>query len=79
MVCLAYNCCGIVQATCITEPRVEKPHFWSELILDHLFFITVADNLQRLPLIPTIARMIFPFLGSTRNKHTGYTRDQVAT
>ncbi|KAI0195876.1 cytochrome P450 [Astrocystis sublimbata] len=54
-----------------------KPHFWQELILDHLFFITVADNLRRFPLIPTLAKLVFPFLSSIKNKHTGYTREKV--
>ncbi|KAI0407184.1 putative cytochrome P450 [Xylaria palmicola] len=54
-----------------------KPHFWQELILGHLFFITVADNLRRFPLVPTIAKMLFPFMSSIKNKHTGYTRKKV--
>jgi hypothetical protein len=48
------------------------------LILEHLFFITVADNLRRFPLVPTLARLLFPSSVATQNKHTGYTRDQVA-
>jgi Cytochrome P450 len=55
-----------------------KPHFWSELILEHLFFITVADNLRRFPLVPTLARLVFPSSVAIRNKHTGFTRDRVA-
>lgn len=54
-----------------------EPHFWQELILGHLFWITVADNLRRLPLVPSLARLIFPFTEGIRNKHTGYTRDMV--
>ncbi|KAI9168061.1 putative cytochrome P450 [Paramyrothecium foliicola] len=54
-----------------------KPHFWQELILDHLFLITIADNLRRFPLVPTISRLLFPFLSSIKNKHTGYTRAKV--
>ncbi|KAI0390650.1 cytochrome P450 [Xylariaceae sp. FL0594] len=56
---------------------IEKPHFWQELILGHLFYITVADNLRRLPFLPTIARFIMPFLSSIKAKHVGYTRDKV--
>lgn len=54
-----------------------KPHFWAELIEGHLFFITVADNIRRLPLGPTLGRIVAPFTSAIRNKHTGYTRDQV--
>ncbi|KAF9776196.1 hypothetical protein IL306_005670 [Fusarium sp. DS 682] len=54
-----------------------KPHFWQELILDHLFFITVADNLRRFPLVPTIARLLFPFISAVSKTHTNYTRAKV--
>lgn len=62
----------------LTFGGLGKPHFWSELILEHLFFITVADNLRRFPLVPKLARLLFPCSSAIRNKHTGYTRDQVA-
>ncbi|KAL9050599.1 MAG: hypothetical protein Q9206_005030, partial [Seirophora lacunosa] len=56
-----------------------KPHFWPELILEHLFFITVVDNLRRYPLFVTLGKWILPkFTVSTRNKHTGYARNQVS-
>jgi hypothetical protein len=54
-----------------------KPHFWTELILGHLFFITVADNLRHIPLVPTIARALVPALSSLRKDHMQYTRDKV--
>ncbi|KAJ4011793.1 orf9b protein [Fusarium irregulare] len=54
-----------------------KPHFWQELILDHLFFITVADNLRRFPLVPSIARLLFPFISAVAKTHTNYTRAKV--
>ncbi|KAL8955076.1 MAG: hypothetical protein Q9193_006923 [Seirophora villosa] len=57
-----------------------KPHFWPELILEHLFFITVVDNLRRYPLFVTLGKWILPkFTVSTRNKHTGYARNQVSS
>lgn len=57
-----------------------KPHYWPELILEHLFFITVVDNLRRYPLFVTLGKWILPtFTVSTRNKHTGYARNQVST
>ncbi|KAI9878967.1 MAG: Cytochrome P450 monooxygenase orf9 [Pleopsidium flavum] len=56
----------------------EKPHFWSELILSHLFFITVLDNLRRYPLFVSIGKLILPFATTAvRDKHSGYTRNQV--
>ncbi|KAL8708612.1 MAG: hypothetical protein Q9220_006548 [cf. Caloplaca sp. 1 TL-2023] len=35
-----------------------KPHFWPELILEHLFFITVVDNLRRYPLFVTLGNRL---------------------
>ncbi|KAL9040569.1 MAG: hypothetical protein Q9214_004436 [Letrouitia sp. 1 TL-2023] len=57
-----------------------KPHFWPELILEHLFFITVVDNLRRYPLFVTVGKWLLPkFTVATRNKHSGYARNQVST
>lgn len=56
---------------------IGKPHFWSELIVGHLFFVTVADNIRRLRLGPLVGRLCSPFTGAIRNKHTNYTREQV--
>lgn len=55
-----------------------EPHFWQEMILDHLYFVTVADNLRRLPFALTVARLLAPVLTAVRNKHSQYTRDKVA-
>ncbi|PYI24529.1 putative cytochrome P450 [Aspergillus violaceofuscus CBS 115571] len=54
-----------------------KPHFWSSLVEDHLYFVTVADNLRHFPVAKLIAKLLLPFLNSIRKKHTGYTRDKV--
>ncbi|KAH7322521.1 putative cytochrome P450 [Stachybotrys elegans] len=55
----------------------EKSHFWSDLILDHLYFITLADNLHRFPLLPTIARTLFPSTLVVQNRNSQYSRDMV--
>ncbi|KAH7405675.1 putative cytochrome P450, partial [Phaeosphaeria sp. MPI-PUGE-AT-0046c] len=54
-----------------------RPHFWTSLITNHLFFVMVADNLRRLPLIPTIAPYLVPAMRTLQNKHMAYTRDKV--
>ncbi|KAK2753895.1 hypothetical protein FQN54_007254 [Arachnomyces sp. PD_36] len=55
-----------------------EPHFWSELILEHLFFITVLDNLRRYPFFVTLGKIFLPFATvSVRNKHSGFSRKQV--
>ncbi|KAI5275995.1 hypothetical protein E4T47_01133 [Aureobasidium subglaciale] len=55
-----------------------KPHFWSELIEEHLFFITIVDNLRRYPLFVTLGRWIMPLTASLRDKHTELSREKVA-
>ncbi|KAJ4349462.1 uncharacterized protein N0V89_008077 [Didymosphaeria variabile] len=55
-----------------------KPHFWSELIVSHLYFITVLDNLRRYPSFVTMGKFLLPFATtSVRDKHSGYTREKV--
>ncbi|KAE8396119.1 hypothetical protein BDV23DRAFT_178178 [Aspergillus alliaceus] len=48
------------------------------MVEDHLYFITVADNLRHFPVVTLIAKLLSPFLNGIRRKHTGYTRDKVA-
>ncbi|KAL9123062.1 MAG: hypothetical protein Q9187_000389 [Circinaria calcarea] len=55
-----------------------KPHFWQELILSHLFYITVADNLRRFPLISSITKALFPSTVAVRNQNSMYSREKVA-
>ncbi|KAK3946263.1 putative cytochrome P450 [Diplogelasinospora grovesii] len=55
-----------------------KPHFWSELVLDHLYFITLADNLHRFPIIPYIVRTLFPSTLVVQNRNSKYSREIVA-
>ena len=54
-----------------------KPHFWPDLILNHLFFIILADNLRRFPLFPTLAKWLFPYTESFRGEHSNFTRQRV--
>ncbi|KAF9634223.1 Cytochrome P450 [Lasiodiplodia theobromae] len=59
--------------------RYGKPHFWQELILEHLFFVTVLDNLRRYPIVARIGKLLLPrFTVAIRDKHSGYSRDKVA-
>lgn len=49
------------------------------MIEEHLYFITILDNLRRYPLIAAIGKTILPHLTvSVRNKHTNYSRRKVA-
>lgn len=57
----------------------ETPHFWSDLIVDHLFGITIIDNLRRIPTIATLGKLVLPTLTSgVKEKHTGFSREKVA-
>lgn len=55
-----------------------KPHFWAELILDHLYFITLADNLRRFPLVVTLTKWFFPSTIAAQSKNSEYSRKQVS-
>ncbi|KAI9787993.1 MAG: hypothetical protein M1816_007297 [Peltula sp. TS41687] len=56
----------------------EEPHFWSRLIVSHLFFITVLDNLARYPFCVTLGKWILPQVTTAvRDRHSGYTRKKV--
>ncbi|KAF2492614.1 putative cytochrome P450, partial [Lophium mytilinum] len=56
-----------------------KPHFWSELIVKHLFFITVMDNMRRYPFLVALGKRIWPWATvAVMKKHSEYTRAQVA-
>lgn len=58
---------------------IGKSHFWSDMIEEHLYFITILDNSRRYPLIAAIGKLILPRLTTgVRNKHTNYSRQKVA-
>ena len=55
-----------------------KPHFWADLILEHLYFITLADNLRRIPVVTTLVTWLFPSTVATRSRNSEFSRQQVA-
>ncbi|KAI1858902.1 uncharacterized protein JN550_012361 [Neoarthrinium moseri] len=61
---------------CITNG---KSHFWSDMVVEHLFFVTVLDNLRRYPLVSALGRRLLPALTiGVRERHSGYSREKVA-
>ncbi|KAK8107114.1 uncharacterized protein PG998_009127, partial [Apiospora kogelbergensis] len=57
--------------------KEEKHHEWIDLILDHLFEITLVDNL-RFPIMATLGRLLLPSLTvAVRSKHSNYARKKV--
>lgn len=59
------------------ESFAEAPHFWFEMLIKYLFFVTLIDNLRRLPLVTTIGRLIAPFASGIQAKNMAYTRELV--
>ncbi|EMF14032.1 cytochrome P450 [Sphaerulina musiva SO2202] len=57
--------------------KAGTPHSWSELIVEHLYFITLADNLRRLPLVVTLWRLLFPSTLAHQNQNSRYSRKKV--
>ena len=55
-----------------------RPHFWVELLTKHLFFITLLDNLRRIPLFLPIGKYLLPKLTvGIRDKHANFSREKV--
>ncbi|KAF2796776.1 putative cytochrome P450 [Melanomma pulvis-pyrius CBS 109.77] len=52
-------------------------HSWIKLILDHLFFVTVADNLRRLAIFNTFAMYLAPLVNIVQKEHIQFTREKV--
>lgn len=53
-------------------------HAWSDLIAEHLYFITLADNIHRMPVVPTLFRAFFPSTLAVENRNSQYARAQIA-
>ncbi|KAK1689331.1 cytochrome P450 [Colletotrichum godetiae] len=54
-----------------------KPHSWSEIIVSHLYFITLVDNLRRLPFVARLTRVLFPSTLAVQNQNSQYSRKKV--
>ncbi|KAL8964069.1 MAG: hypothetical protein Q9183_004727 [Haloplaca sp. 2 TL-2023] len=59
------------------SPEAGKPHFWAEIIIEHLYFITLFDNLRRIGAIATLFRYLVPSTTLTQNKQSRYSREMV--
>lgn len=61
---------------CIEDGR---PHFWQQMISQHLYFITVGDNLRRYPLMRWLGSKLLPWLTvEVQNKHSGFSRAKIS-
>ncbi|KAJ8113161.1 hypothetical protein ONZ43_g5216 [Nemania bipapillata] len=54
-----------------------KPHFWSEIIEEHLYLITLADNLSRIGALATAFKWFIPSRMVVQNQNSRYSRSQV--
>ncbi|KAE8150222.1 cytochrome P450 [Aspergillus avenaceus] len=54
-----------------------KPHFWGDLVLSHIYFITFVDNLARIGSIATLFRYLVPSSVLVQNRISRYAREQV--
>ncbi|KAI1098801.1 cytochrome P450 [Jackrogersella minutella] len=53
-------------------------HSWMELILNHLFEVTLVDNLRRIRVLATLVKWLLPSLTSAvREEHSMYSRAKV--
>lgn len=56
----------------------EEYHPWMELILKHLFEVTLVDNLRRVWVLDFLGRRLLPSLTSAaREKYSMYSREKV--
>lgn len=59
-------------------PTSEKHHFWIDLIMDHLYEITLVDNLRRFWLLRVLGKLLLPsIIMPVRRKHSGYSKAKV--
>ncbi|OHW97441.1 benzoate 4-monooxygenase cytochrome p450 [Colletotrichum incanum] len=53
------------------------PHFWADIVLEHLYVITLFDNLRRIGWLAKLAGLLVPASVLTSNQNSNYSRQQV--
>ena len=55
-----------------------EPHFWPKTVTQHLFFVTILDNLRHFPWISRVFKKLLPWATTAvRDRHTRYTREHL--
>ncbi|KAK8080612.1 Cytochrome P450 [Apiospora hydei] len=54
-----------------------KPHFWADIVLEHVYFITIVDNIRRIGWLAAALGFLIPSALLTRNQNSAYSRQQV--
>ncbi|KAI0466982.1 cytochrome P450 [Xylaria cf. heliscus] len=52
-------------------------HFWPAIVMDHIYFITVVDNLRRIGWLAKAFSFLIPSSVLTRNRNSTFSRQQV--
>ncbi|KAF4479881.1 Cytochrome P450 monooxygenase BOT4 [Colletotrichum fructicola Nara gc5] len=50
---------------------------WADTALEHLYIVTLIDNLRRIGWVSKLARLLIPTWIVTNNQHSNYSRQQV--
>jgi hypothetical protein len=58
-------------------PYAGNLHFWAAIVLEHLYFITLIDNLRRIGWLAKIFGSLIPASLLTRNQNSNFSRQQV--
>ncbi|KAK1851623.1 benzoate 4-monooxygenase cytochrome p450, partial [Colletotrichum chrysophilum] len=58
-------------------PRPDILNSWADSALEHLFIVTLIDNLRRIGWVSKLARRLIPTWIVTNNQHSNYSRQQV--
>ncbi|KAH7019600.1 cytochrome P450, partial [Ilyonectria destructans] len=53
------------------------PHFWADVVLEHLYVVTLLDNLRRIGWLSKLAGLLIPAWILTSNQNSNYSRQQV--
>ncbi|KAJ8113034.1 hypothetical protein ONZ43_g5250 [Nemania bipapillata] len=52
-------------------------HFWAAIVLEHLYFVTLIDNLRRIGWLAKVFGFLIPASLLTRNQNSTFSRQQV--
>lgn len=58
-------------------PRPDILNSWADTALEHLYIVTLIDNLRRIGWMSKLARLLIPTWIVTNNQHSNYSRQQV--
>ncbi|KAI1404833.1 cytochrome P450 [Hypoxylon fuscum] len=54
-----------------------KPHFWADMIEEHIYLITLVDNISRIGALASLLKWLIPSRVVVQNQNSRYSRRQV--